>query len=115
MVMGDSHARSITSDAIKGHVYFLASDALEGRYVGSRGYEVAAKYGESQFKAAGLAPVIRQGDAYTYFQEVPVLRRTPVENLALTVETPQGETTFNEVLLLIIMDIRNQMLREIPM
>ncbi|MGD9403127.1 MAG: aminopeptidase, partial [bacterium] len=49
-------ADMITADAIRGHVYFLASDALEGRYVGDAGYEVAAHYGQSQFVAAGLRP-----------------------------------------------------------
>jgi hypothetical protein len=96
LALGDSPARSITADAIRGHVYFLASDALEGRYVGSRGYEVAATYGESQFEAAGLAPVIGQGGDYTYFQDVPVLRRTSVGDLTLTVATRQGETAFTE-------------------
>ena len=45
---------TITAESIRHHVYFLASDALEGRYTGSKGYQVAAQYGESQFRAAGL-------------------------------------------------------------
>jgi len=95
-VLGDSSAEVITAEAIRGHVYFLASDALEGRYVGSPGYEVAARYGESQFKAAGLVPAIRTGDALSYLQDVPVLTRTSAGDLTLTVTTSQGETTFNE-------------------
>jgi hypothetical protein len=38
------------------HVEFLASDALEGRNVGTPGFEKAAEYVESQFKAIGLRP-----------------------------------------------------------
>src|SRR5580693_4083167 len=37
------------------HVRFLADDKLEGRDVGSAGFETAANYVVSQFKRAGLA------------------------------------------------------------
>ena len=37
------------------HVRFLADDKLEGRDVGSAGFEIAADYVVSQFKRAGLA------------------------------------------------------------
>jgi hypothetical protein len=93
---GGKAAESITAEAIRGHVYFLASDALEGRYVGSQGYETAARYGESRFKAAGLVPVIPQGDAASYLQEVPVLRRTSAGDITLTVTNRQAETSFAE-------------------
>jgi len=39
-----------------GHIEFLASDALEGRDVGSPGFEKAAAYVEGQFKDIGLKP-----------------------------------------------------------
>jgi len=38
------------------HVRFLADDALEGRNVGTPGFEKAMAYVESQFRAIGLAP-----------------------------------------------------------
>ncbi|MEP6783914.1 MAG: M20/M25/M40 family metallo-hydrolase, partial [Acidobacteriota bacterium] len=38
------------------HVQFLADDKLEGRNVGTPGYEKAVDYVESQFKAIGLKP-----------------------------------------------------------
>lgn len=38
------------------HVEYLASDQLEGRNVGSAGYDKAAEYVASQFAAAGLQP-----------------------------------------------------------
>jgi len=38
------------------HVQFLADDALEGRNVGTPGYEKAAAYVEAQFKDIGLTP-----------------------------------------------------------
>jgi hypothetical protein len=38
------------------HVQFLADDKLEGRNVGSAGYDMAANYVVNQFKRAGLKP-----------------------------------------------------------
>jgi hypothetical protein len=38
------------------HIEYLASDALEGRDVGSAGFEKAATYVEGQFKEIGLKP-----------------------------------------------------------
>src|SRR5271170_3813711 len=38
------------------HVQYLADDKLEGRDVGSKGYEAAADYVARQFERAGLEP-----------------------------------------------------------
>lgn len=84
---------TITAESIRHHVYFLASDALEGR-TGSKGYQVAAQYGESQFRAAGLKPIVVQGDHIGYLQPVPVVRRTSKAEPVLTVKTPKGETKY---------------------
>lgn len=43
------------------HVQFLADDKLEGRNVGTPGYEKAVDYVESQFKAIGLKPAGTSG------------------------------------------------------
>jgi hypothetical protein len=48
------------------HVQFLASDALQGRNIGSAGYEKAARYVATQFQEAGLAPAGQNG----FFQTV---------------------------------------------
>lgn len=48
------------------NVEYLASDALEGRNVGSPGYEKAAAYVAAQFERAGLKPA----GAGNYFQPV---------------------------------------------
>ncbi|MGZ5445806.1 MAG: hypothetical protein ACXW5U_29980 [Thermoanaerobaculia bacterium] len=58
---------AITPHAIRAHVNFLASDALEGREAGTRGYDVAAAYVGAQFEAVGAEPA---GDDGTYFQQV---------------------------------------------
>jgi len=55
---------SISPNALRGHVSFLASDLLEGRGTPSRGQDLATEYIASQFRAAGLAPAGDDG----YFQ-----------------------------------------------
>ncbi len=56
------------------HVQYLADDRLEGRNVGTPGYETAAKYVESQFRAIGLKP----GGAGGFRQPVALDSRTLV-------------------------------------
>ena len=53
-------------DAWWKHVEYLASDQMEGRNVGSPGFDKAAAYVASQFEEAGLKP----GCANGYFQLV---------------------------------------------
>jgi hypothetical protein len=54
----------ISSDSLKGHLSFLASDLLEGRDTPSRGLDLAAEYIAAQFRRAGLEPIGDDG----YFQ-----------------------------------------------
>src|SRR5262249_32937079 len=54
----------ITAQSLKGHLSFLASDALEGRNTPSPGLEIAAEYIAAQFRRAGLKPAGDNG----YFQ-----------------------------------------------
>ncbi|MDT5272699.1 MAG: hypothetical protein QOH49_4885 [Acidobacteriota bacterium] len=54
----------VSAESMKGHLSFLASDALEGRKTPSRGLDIAAEYIAAQFRRAGLEPA---GDD-SYFQ-----------------------------------------------
>ena len=56
---------------VRADVEFLASDALEGRDTGSKGYVIAADYVASQFRAIGLEP---GGEKGGWFQQVPFRR-----------------------------------------
>ncbi|HSP35974.1 MAG TPA: M28 family peptidase, partial [Thermoanaerobaculia bacterium] len=47
-------AQTIDPHAIEAHVRFLASDDLEGRETGTRGFDVAAAYVKAQFDAARM-------------------------------------------------------------
>lgn len=60
--------------ALKGHVRFLASDALKGREAGTPEYDIAAEYVASQFEAFGLKPA---GDKGSYLQSVPLVTYKP--------------------------------------
>ena len=59
--------RSINPENIRAHVKFLADDALEGRYPGLRGGDLAALYIATQFQLFGLTPA---GDNGTFFQHI---------------------------------------------
>src|SRR4051812_15783557 len=54
----------ISADSLRGHLSFIASDALEGRKTPSRGLDLAAEYIAAQFRRAGLEPAGDDG----YFQ-----------------------------------------------
>jgi hypothetical protein len=53
---------AISADSLRGHISFIAFDALEGRETPSRGLDVSAEYIAAQFRRAGLAPAA--GDSY---------------------------------------------------
>ena len=60
-------AAAISAANIKSHIDFLASDLLEGRDTGSRGFDIGAQYVATRFAALGLDPA---GDNGTYFQRI---------------------------------------------
>src|SRR4051812_1502637 len=62
---GHASAPVVDEDEIKADVYFLASDRLEGRGVGTDGLDVAADYIATRFASLGLRPLPGLG---SYFQ-----------------------------------------------
>lgn len=71
------------------HLSLLASDALEGREVGSVGARVAAEYLASEFREAGLEA---SGLEKTFFQPFPFVKRlVAAEDNFLTIIDSQGE------------------------
>jgi hypothetical protein len=65
--MQQDAAERISADSLRGHLSFLASDALGGRETPSPGLDVAAEYIAAQFRRAALEPAAGQD----YFQTVP--------------------------------------------
>ncbi|MFC2122048.1 M20/M25/M40 family metallo-hydrolase, partial [Bacteroidota bacterium] len=67
--------KSITGAELRDHIFFLASDYLKGRVATTPEYDMATKYVESQFAAAGLEPIVKNEDgSMSYFQGVPFAR-----------------------------------------
>jgi hypothetical protein len=60
----------LRADALKGHVYFLASPEMAGRDSLSPEGRIASQYIAGFFHRAGLKPI---GDAGTYFQNFPMV------------------------------------------
>src|SRR4051794_16679843 len=65
----DPGLASIKADALKGHIYFLASDEMAGRDSLSPEGRIAAQYIAGFYHRAGLAAV---GDNGSYFQNFPM-------------------------------------------
>lgn len=70
---------------IKADVSFLASDLLEGRDTGSRGFDIGASYVASQFEATGLRPGGTDGG---WYETVPFRRasRLPGSQSSLIID-----------------------------
>lgn len=64
-------AADFSADAFRAHVTFLADDLLEGRDIGSRGHEIAARYVSTQFAALGLRP---GGAGGSWYQPIEFVR-----------------------------------------
>jgi len=71
--------------AIRARMRFLASDALEGRDTGTRGYDTAAAYVASQFEGLGLDPGGADGSWYQ-----------PVHLLHTRLKAGQASASVNE-------------------
>lgn len=67
LLAGNPLSGAIPADGLRAHMRFLASDLLEGRHSGTRGYDLAAAYVAARFEAAGLEP----GSGASYYQPVP--------------------------------------------
>jgi len=87
------YAKTITIEELQEHMYFLASDFLEGRVAYEPGYEIAANYCASQFKLAGLTPFYKDDEGnLTYFQEVPLIKKTFGANCSISLIGSEGST-----------------------
>ena len=65
--VSDQYARSIEVQAMKEHVFTLASKDFQGRETGTEGNKKAADYIASQLASFGIPPIPGDGD---FFQEV---------------------------------------------
>lgn len=80
--------KTLTADALSGHIRFLADDLLEGRGPGSKGDELAQKYIAAHFQSLGLRPAAPGGG---WFQKVPLVGVTA--HVPATVSFEKGGQT----------------------
>lgn len=73
---------TITEDEIKGHIYFLADDLLEGRDTGTPGNDIAALYLANALRGYGVDP--NPGNE-TYYQEV-LLKKTKLPQISFSID-----------------------------
>jgi hypothetical protein len=91
----------ISAASLRGHLSFIASDLLEGRFTPSRGLDTAALYIAAQFRRAGLEPAGDDG----YFQTANwLVSEQDMTAFALTLEVDKKpinvaphQVTFNIV------------------
>lgn len=89
----------ISADSMRGHLSFIASDALEGRNTPSRGLDIASEYIAAQFRRAALEPAGDDG----YFQTANfLLAETPMDAFELklkagteTISVAKTQVSFN--------------------
>jgi hypothetical protein len=65
------HLQLVERNGLRTHAYWLADDAREGRYTGSKGQQATAKYVAEHFQKLGLKPL---GDKKGFLQTYPLLR-----------------------------------------
>ncbi len=79
-----------SADAIRSHMQFLASDLLEGREAGTRGFDIAASYVANRMLDLGLTPA---GDGTGFSQHVPMLAHRSANEGKFTLTGPDGRET----------------------
>ena len=81
----------IQGSQIKQHMSVLADDAMEGRGLGTAGYESALRYVETTLRSYGLAPA---GEAGGFRQRVPLRNSVVVEDASsMSVRSTAGKKT----------------------
>jgi hypothetical protein len=79
-------AESITIAELCDHMFYLASDELEGRMPGTPGFEKALQYVVTQLRQAGLSPVCKTNDSkLSYYQNLTINRYSPGSNNRITI------------------------------
>lgn len=87
MGFGQSWKFELDKEELEQHIRFLASDELQGRYTGSPGNRVAARYIAEYLRAQGCEPV--EG-ADGYFQNIPFESVSPPSTASLQI----GDTSY---------------------
>ncbi len=76
----------VTTGELAAHIRYLSSDQLEGRAVGTKGIELAARYHEDYFRTMGLEPAFPSG----YRQTFGLKGSRPDPQATLTIGGPEA-------------------------
>ena len=88
-------AKTITTEELRDHVYYLASDELEGRLPGTAGFEKAMEYVVTQLRQAGLSPICKTSDSMlSFYQDIQINKYSPGTDNQITVIKDGNERTF---------------------
>ncbi len=88
-------AQSITIGELRDHIYYLASDELEGRFPGTPGFTKAMEYAVTQFRQAGLTPISKTRDSrLSYYQDLTINKYLPYLNNQVTIIKNTVERAF---------------------
>ncbi len=74
---------TVDSNMVKGHIYFLADDALKGRETGTPENKIAASYLANTLRGYGVKPNPVTGD---YYQEVRLSKVKPPKRVTLALD-----------------------------
>ncbi|CAN5598831.1 hypothetical protein BH10ACI1_BH10ACI1_00400 [soil metagenome] len=85
-------AQTITAKQLSDYLYFVASDAMEGRDTPSRGLDTTAEFIKMNLSRWGFKPA---GDNGTFFQKI-ALRRESVDAAATKLNVGGKDFAFNE-------------------
>ncbi|MBT8205078.1 MAG: M28 family peptidase [Eudoraea sp.] len=77
----DKVLETVNQNTIEGHIYFLADDLLKGRETGTQENKIAAAYLANTLRSYGVQPNPETGN---YYQEVPMERSMPAQELEIT-------------------------------
>ncbi len=86
-----SALEQVNPNRIQANMTFLADDLLEGRQPGTRGFDIASKYVESEFISIGLQPA---GENNSYIQQVPLLHGTVNKQQSSLSMNMNGQTLY---------------------
>ena len=89
-------AESITIAELRDHMFYLASDELEGRQSGTAGYDKAAQYVVTQLRQAGLSPVCKTSDSkLSYYQDIAIEKYSPGPHNLISIIKDANKRTFS--------------------
>jgi hypothetical protein len=87
----DQGINSITGAELRDHIFFLASDSMNGRVSTTPEYAVAAQYVAAQFAAAGVTPAVNKDGVSTYMHSLPFIKTVYNDQFSLVIKTGDKE------------------------